>query len=287
MPSHIFVQLGMWQDTIDSNVAAYGSSVAWADRTGRTPADYDYHSMAWLQYGQLQRGLYADARKSVDTVSSLLDRVAERDRGRIARAATGMDARELVERADWPALAGASAAERLRILTAAGMGDPEAAGVDSPEALLARLTRQRETAENGTDAYAAKGVAVCENEVAAAIAFAAGRGDEALDRARCAAEIEATMDPPSGPPSPLKPATELFGEMLLALDRPADALAQFQLSLERTPNRTASLLGAARAAAGANDRAAAETYYSKVAEVLAEADRGHAGLREARRFLAR
>src|SRR3990170_2922046 len=53
--------------------------------------------------------------------------------------------------------------------------------------------------------------------------------------------------PPPGPADPIKPALELYGEVLLAAGRPAEAAAAFEQQLLRTPNRTPSVQGLARA----------------------------------------
>jgi hypothetical protein len=70
--------------------------------------------------------------------------------------------------------------------------------------------------------------------------------------AKAAAEVERTLPTPSGPPSPIKPAHELYGEVLLEAGQAKEALVAFEQSLLRTPNRTASVLGAKRAAANLN-----------------------------------
>src|SRR5437764_2312122 len=57
MPSHIFLQLGMWDDAAHSNEAAYALSKQWSEP--------DYHSLEWLQYVYLQQGRFAEAKKLV------------------------------------------------------------------------------------------------------------------------------------------------------------------------------------------------------------------------------
>ena len=59
--------------------------------------------------------------------------------------------------------------------------------------------------------------------------------------------IEATLDAPSGPPEPIKPSFELYGQFLLAQGRTKDAAAQFEQALQRMPNRRLSNEGLARA----------------------------------------
>ena len=121
--------------------------------------------------------------------------------------------------------------------------------------------------------------------MAAVIAMARRQGDEAVRLMKEATDIEATLDRPSGPPDPIKPAAELYGEILLALDRPKEAVTQFEQSLLRTPRRTPSLLGLARAALKAGDTATARQRYGELLKIWASVPTDFAPLAEARHAL--
>ena len=100
-------------------------------------------------------------------------------------------------------------------------------------------------------------------------------------------EAQAIVDAgaaPRGAASPVKPVYELYGEILLDLDRPADAIEKFETSLLRLPNRPRSLLGLARAYAGTGDRDGAADAYGRLAEVWA-GNQSLEGFQEARRYL--
>jgi predicted Zn-dependent protease len=161
-------------------------------------------------------------------------------------------------------------------VSAAKLGDLAAA-----DAARERLAAARQKAGS---AYAAKEVGILEKEVAAIVSLARGQTDDAIRLAKEAADLELTTAPPSGPPDPVKPALELYGEILLEADRPADAAAAFQQSLLRTPKRTPSLLGLARAAAKTGDVAAARRQYAELAAMPGAAP-GSPAVIEARKFL--
>jgi hypothetical protein len=135
-------------------------------------------------------------------------------------------------------------------LSAAKLGDANAA-----EQARDKLSAMRKSVESGGDAYAAKPFAIMENEVASVAQLARGQKAEAVRLAKLAADIESTMAAPSGPPEPIKPALEFYGEVLLDAGRPAEAAAAFQQELLRTPKRTPSVEGLARAT-GKNSGAA-------------------------------
>ena len=81
---------------------------------------------------------------------------------------------------------------------------------------------------------------------------------------REAADREDRTEKSAISPGPLAPARELLGEMLLELKQPKEALAEFQKTMAKEPNRFRALAGAAAAAAQSGDRAASRTYYAAV-----------------------
>ena len=126
---------------------------------------------------------------------------------------------------------------------------------------------------------------IAYREVAASLRAAEGRADEAVALMDEAIAIVETLRQPNGAASPVKPPYELYGEILLQLGRPEEALEKFETSLLRMPNRMRSLLGAARAADANGDRAAAREHYATLADFwIGAAD--EPGYAEARQFLA-
>jgi predicted Zn-dependent protease len=142
----------------------------------------------------------------------------------------------------------------------------------------------REKLEAEGKAYDARTIAIMEKEVAALTRLARGEKDEAVRLAKEAADIELTMDAPSGPPEPIKPAPELYGEVLLAVDRAADAAAAFQQSLLRMPQRTPSVLGLARAAVKTGNLTTARESY-QLLTTMAGASPTSPAIQEAQKFL--
>jgi hypothetical protein len=113
--------------------------------------------------------------------------------------------------------------------------------------------RERIEREN---AFRAKPAAILEKELGAVVRLARGQTDDAVRLAKEAVDIEATAGAPSGPPEPMKPSLELYGDVLLAAGRAKDAAAAYEQQLLLTPRRTPSVKGLARAsAAGGTDTA--------------------------------
>jgi tetratricopeptide (TPR) repeat protein len=175
---------------------------------------------------------------------------------------------------------GSSSTSRAWRLVFSRSGKPEAAAADVEA--LQRLA----DALRPSDAYWAEQIAIQHMAATAWIVDAEGRRDEALALMRRAAEIEAGTEKRSLTPGPLAPAREQLAEMLLAADRPADALKEFEAVQRVEPNRFRALSGAARAAELAGDQAAARRYYGQVVELTASADTSRPEIDAARAFIA-
>ena len=300
MPSHIFVQLGLWEDVVASNIESYDAAFELNRRMGLPEGRSDFHALSWLAYGNLMLGRYDDAAANLRLAREALDRnpgsasvlngyldmrarqivetqrwedieVRSNGEGGFEAAVPGLDGLATSTNAAWLYAAGASAAHR---------GDPDAA--TAIETQLERLAREREA---DGDAFQARRLLVMSAEVGASRALASGRHDDARRIAGEAAQLELTLGAPSGPPVPIKPAPELHGEILLAAGREAEAAEAFQQALTRTPKRTPSLHGLARSAKGAGDLDTARRAYSELAAAPGAALSSPAIL-EAREFLA-
>lgn len=276
MPSHIFVQHGMWNRVSASNDVAYNASAKWVDRKNLSITKRDYHSLEWKAYADLQRGVYGDV---VDAIAIVDAAAAETDDNRLRRISASMVARHAIETGRYDSISlpeGDVDTSRYNstanLLLAAGMkafADKDAAGAAAAAKQLQALADKR--AADG-EAYQADSVRIMQHEVEALAAQLNGDTEGALKHAAMATDIEETQDPPSGPTYPMKPSHELRGELLLAAGKAEKARAQFETSLTRTPNRTASLLGLARAATALGDEDAANRAYATLQTFLTEAD---------------
>jgi hypothetical protein len=121
-----------------------------------------------------------------------------------------------------------------------------------------------------------------KNELASALALQEKRPADAERFAVESVKYEAAMEFPSGPPDVIKPAYEFYGEILLALNKPAQAAEQFRIELKRMPERALSVLGLARALAAQKDYAGAAKAYGELAQIWAHADADLPAVQEVR-----
>ena len=134
------------------------------------------------------------------------------------------------------------------------------------------------------DAYWSEQADIQRRVAQAWIDYAEGRKDEAVAELRAAADAEDQTDKSAISPGPIRPARELLGEMLLDMNRPAEALTAFVETTKKEPNRFRGLYGAARAAELAGDVATARSYYSTLLKICARADpAGRPELEQARK----
>jgi len=298
MPSHIFLQLGMWPEAAASNESSWESSDAWMKRKNLPLSVRDYHSLHWLLYAYLQQGRYNDAEKLLNLMKKVMSESKYDDKLRpdyYENNYAMMAAAFVVETERWdlanqlfPADQTPSASEETTMGGGhAGHNQPGAQNtVRAPRASrnLPPFIRALSAAVRGSDLnYDPTGIRGLE--VAALLASNKGDNAKAIELMKKATALEEEGRPPYGPPILIKPSHELFGEILLRAHKPAEAAEQFKVSLLRQPNRARSLLGAARAAAQSGNQSAALTAYTTLLDQWKQADTNIAELREARDYL--
>jgi tetratricopeptide (TPR) repeat protein len=282
MPTHIFIQHGMWQQVSDSNQSAYDAAVAlW--EPGDMAGDMT-HALDWGQYGDLQLGDYERAAMWIDRMAVIVEKNPGQQR--IIDALPTVKARMILETQLWQTEPITDESHQTELLatgiSAVRLGDLATARQAAD--LLAGKAAQIDGDDRSYYARNAKPMLIMFNEVAGLISIAEGDIDEGLAMLAEGVEIAESMRPPNGAPNPLKPVHELYGEELLAAGRADEAAAQFARSLERTPNRPRSLLGMARSYAALGDQDGARKQYQKLADVWK--DRDFEVLEEAAGYLA-
>jgi hypothetical protein len=277
MPSHIFVRLGLWDETVASNWRSYQAGVDYARGQGSSGvASHEFHALDYAVYGYLQRGQDRDARRAVALADSLSSSALMNTLvGGYNR--TAMKARLHLERGDWAAAAQfpvptseVSVVEALARFTR-GIGAARSGNPGHAAAEVARLDTIA-TALASRDSYWAGVVRIKARAVEAWVRFAAGDTAAAVALARAAADTEDVTEKHPVTPGELLPARELEADLHLAARHYGAARSAYLQTLEREPGRARSIFGAARAAELAGDRTAAAGGYRQYLELMAQAD---------------
>jgi hypothetical protein len=282
MPSHIFTRVGYWKESIASNVES--SRVANADKERHD----QLHAMDYLVYAYLQLGQDKKAAAVIDEMNAVTGFTETFIGGPYALAAS--PARYAVERGDWKAAAALqvrasplahvqAVTHFARALGAARSGNPEAAKAD-----IAKLAELRDKLRDAKDAYWSEQVDIQRQVATAWVLYAEGKQDDALNAMSAAADAEDKTEKHPVTPGVTKPARELYGVMLLESGNAKDALAAFEATLKKEPNRLGAYVGAAKAAEKSGESKAQE-YYGKVVAIADDADDSRTEVADARAFL--
>lgn len=272
MTSHIYVALGLWDDMIAANVTAL--SVESAKTVGEGARSREaWHHRYWLLYGRLQQGRLDDAREMLRMAR---ERISNAPLPREPDYYGAMYARYLIDTELWDQadkwLAPADADVQIphytfaRAFSAAKLGQ-----LDKARELRAEI-------HTGGDAnpeiiLVQKEIDILKLEVGTVIAMAEGNEEKALNLARQATQMQASMPFRYGPPRISKPAAELLGDVLLELGDDEEAALAYEDQLTRSKLRTNSLLGLARAAARSGDTTTSRDAYGLLGDIWHSADK--------------
>jgi hypothetical protein len=293
MPSHTFVLLGRWKETIDANVAGEEAEAA------RGIPEDRIHDLDYLVLAHLQLAQDAKAGQAVDLARQLEeDMLAHKhDSGLRSRHynLAALEARWALERQDWTAAASLPLrpnrygyAEAIphfaRAVGLARDGKPSEAQheVDQLAVLVKALT-------DAKIPYWAGQVEIQRKIAAGWTAHALSKEDEALALMQAASKDEDGLETHDTlNPGPIgMTADEALGALLLELKRPEEAFKAYETSLRIAKNRLQSYAGAAAAAAAVNDSENARKYYAKVLELANDGDGQRPAIAQAKAYMAR
>jgi hypothetical protein len=245
MPSHIFTRLGLWQDSIDSNLAAAKAA------NDQHDIGEEFHAMDYLVYAYLQLARYEEAHHIIDQLNTMQS-LGMAD-FKVGYAATAMPVRYAVERQRWDdaakiqPIAGSPPQVAAIAIWAQALGrarGDQPADIERQIAVLAQYEQQLHSAGNE---YWAAQTRILGEEAIAWSAQANGKPAEAEAEMRKAADEEDGMEKVPVTPGPIVPAREQLGDLLLEQHRQAEAAAAFKASLLNAPGRKGALDGLAQA----------------------------------------
>ena len=242
MPTHIFIQHGMWDRVAEWNDSAF--LAGWDLWEPGDAAGDQNHSSDWGQYGDLQRGNFDRSEMWINRASDVLSN--NPGDGRSTGTLKTMKARHIIETENWETYEltdSLNSDELLALgLSAANLGD-----LDLAQAVADRLEDLSSQSPSNTT------LNLISMEISALTMFKKGQEEEAVALLMEAVSVAENQSPPRGAASPLKPVHELAGDLLLAMGSHDKAAELYETSLGRMANRPRALLGAARSYAGMSD----------------------------------
>jgi tetratricopeptide (TPR) repeat protein len=313
MPSHVFLPLGMWDEAVASDESAFAASVDRVKRLGLSMAQADFHSLSWLHYEYTQQGRFAKARELMRTVENAIAAATrpgqparpnptnppdprdlaghtghvESEIGRgydavsLKSELASMKARLVIETADWAQMKGQASFDNIDELFVLGVASVPLNDRARAEASLEHLNTAATTLP---DRDAREVAQIMAAELDGLMRLARNDRQGALASLARGAQLEARRPRPVARPYPVKPAGELYGEILSGIGDTTAAIVQFRAALVRTPKRAAALLGLARAASAAGQSALATRSARDFLAVWRFADKDRPELAEARQM---
>ncbi len=291
MPSHIFTRLGLWDENIKSNVAAVSSAKCYAENVGlKGHWDEELHGMDYLMYSYLQKGDNKLAKGQWDYLNTIKE--VSPVNFKVAYAYAAIPSRYLLENKDW------KEAAKMKLLPAAFpwekypwqkaivhftrvLGLANTSDLATARLEFKKLDASYDTLVSRGQSYEAGQVKIQLAAAEAWILFKEGKNAKALELMRLAANMEDATEKHPVTPGEVLPARELLGEMLMQMGKPDQALAAFEASLTKHPNRFNGLYGAAKAAQRTNNSQKAKKYYQQLVDISVKNESGRPELREA------
>jgi len=247
MASHIFTRLGLWEDSITSNIGS-----AAAARKHRDQGE-EFHALDYLVYAYLQLGRNDEAEKIRDNLPAL-ENVEPSSLFKTSYARAAIRARCALEQEHWT---------EAEILTpepevqpqvaaishwAAALGAAHTGNLEAAKAHTEQVRRLSGELKEKGDTYWAEQVAIQSEEAGGWVAFAEHRTHDALRLLRMAADHEDAAEKHPATPGPVRPARELFGDLLMEMRQQKEALIAYRQVLTVAPGRRRAVRGATEAA---------------------------------------
>ncbi len=293
MPSHIFTRLGLWEESIQSNLSSMSAAQCYAEETNVDGNwDAEVHAMDYLVYAYLQRGDNAKANELYEyllSMDKLVTLTGPYNFGAIP-------ARMFLENKDWVNAAQLqqhpsdivwekfpweiAITHFARVIGAVHTNDIESAEKD-----LAIIKSLHQQLLDRNDQYNADQVFVQIKASEAWINFGRGDNETAITLMREAADMEDKVGKHPKTPGEVLPARELLGDMLLTLNKPSEALDAYQLDLESHPNRFNGIYGAAIAAKNSGDQVKAKSYFEQLINLAESAKSDRPEVVEAKKYI--
>ena len=299
MSSHIFTQVGMWDESIHANTLSAEAARERGKRTGALAQAQlaEMHALDYLAYAYLQQGRDEKAREVLDHINSIAD--LNWENGVVAYNGGAVSARYTLERRRWEDAASlpppveaeqAGGDYQVRALVALrywarAVGAARSGQIAKAEQDIARLDELAAELYDHPNVWARNTSKVLQLEAKAWLALAKGDDEQALELMRSAAALEDETDKSSLSPGRILPVHEQLGDMLMELGRAQEAQREYEISLGHARERFNSIYGAARAAQAAGEMETAREYYRQLTE-LTVPDSPRVELEEATQVLA-
>ena len=297
MPSHIFTRLGLWDESIKSNIDSANSAVCYAESVNPNASWVsEIHAIDYLVYAYLQLGDNAKAKLEMDKVKEIKE-VFPKDHFASAYALIAIPARLAVENKNWELATklelpntnldwGKATWPKAILHFSRALGFTNTGNSLAAQKELEILISLRDRLNEAENIYESGQVTIQIEAIKGWIEYSKGNADKAIEYMKLASNLESETSKAAVTPGEIIPADELLADLYLALNRPEDALKAYKLNLKGHPSRFNGIYGAAKAAQQLNDTKLTAYYFEKLIKLSENINSSRPEISEAKEFLA-
>lgn len=295
MPSHIFTRLGLWEESIKTNINSASSAVCYSEGVADEGHwSQEIHAMDYLVYAYLQLGDNVKVKEQNDYLKSM-KKIFPANHFAVAYTANAIPARIALENKQWDEAANLQNSniemnwksfpwEQSLLNFARAIGSVRSGDITAAEKELAIIEALHAKLVTMGDVYKAGQVAIEIKTTQAWIQYAKGEHDEAITSMKIATEMEGNTSKHPVTPGEVLPTLELLGDMFLEMNKPTEALEAYEQNLVLRPGRFNSIYGAAIASKNAEDLEKATMYFEMLLKLTENSNSDRPEVKEAQEF---
>jgi len=283
MPSHIFTRLGLWDESIQSNLNSVSAAQCYAQNMGiKGHWSEELHGLDYLMYAYLQKGDEGKAKEQMEYFKTI-NEVFPHD-FKDAYSFGSIPTRYSLERKNWDEAMKLEFTpanfpwekflwEKANINFGRLLGAVHNNKLSYAKSELEQLQIIHDKLKESKQDYKANLVLIQIKTSEGWIKLYEGHKDAALTFMKEAAEMEDATEKHPVTPGEVIPARELLGDMYMETGEPLKAFDAYQADLKRHPNRFNGLYGAGLAAEKSGNIKEATLYYNQLLSVASESSR--------------
>ena len=296
MPSHIFTRLGLWDESIKSNIDSANSAVCYAESVNPNASWVsEIHALDYLVYAYLQLGDNTKAQLEMDKMK-MIKEVFPSNHFATAYALIAVPSRLAVENKNWELATKLELPKtnldwdkatwpKAILHFSRALGFTNTGDSSSAQKELEILVSLRDRLNDAENSYESGQVTIQIEAIKGWIEYSKGNSDKAIEYMKLASNLENKTSKAAVTPGEIIPADELLADLYLVLNRPEEALKAYELNLKGHPFRFNGIYGAAKAAQQLNDTKLAIYYFEKLIKLSKDVNSSRAELLEAKDYL--
>jgi len=297
MPSHIFTRLGLWNESIKSNIDSANSAVCYAESVNPN-ANWvsEIHALDYLVYAYLQMGDNVRAQTEMNKMIEIKE-VFPSDHFASAYALIAVPSRLAVENKDWQLATELELPKtnldwnkapwpKAMLHFSRALGFTNTGNSTAAQKELDILIDLRERLNEAKNSYESGQVTIQIESIRGWIEYSKGNTEKAIEYMKLASKLESETTKAAVTPGEIIPAEELLADLYMLTGKHKEALKSYELNLKGRPFRFNGLYGAAKAAQKLDNNELAAYYFKKLINVSEDVNSTRPELSEAKDFLA-